>query len=842
MSYKAGTVTTVVNNATITGINTQWANTLYNVVKGQIIVITQGTNTDIYTIEEIKNNTSLLLSRPAVRAATNATYEILTTLNNSVSDDTIKLGNEIVAMGDFMRIMQAWTTGTGDTITVTWGSQQITMASVSGLQKQIDSKVGGQAIGIPDKTDILAYFAAGDKTSGPYSTGGGAINGPVGGIHTYYWIQRQKGYGTLEAKSISGGPVWMNGHYEGKWTGWIPVLSGSASTQVTEGEIRTRKGIGAWDADNKNALMTSVVRGRPDFYMMIDGQVWTPRLPETNGFLLPQRYSGSDAVPMWRVIGHSGNLAGWVKVATIGTGDTSAQNGRYLFHLISTVQGYGSTPSSGYATLAVTTLNGQGVNANKNFDAYFLSTGHNSGTDNSAPIRIKQLSTWEAEIWLRIGSYSSIVASCTTLDSLRIGINYGVVSDSDLPVTSSNTTSTYDAQISRRYATSGGVAMDYGSTINWDRTAASALRVKMFSGGWTSWPTRPAAINVVCDSPAAASSVFRLDSHTGKPLAALGVLSADDASTVTMGLHWGSSTSQAIWFKPDGSVSFPSALSFDGSQAMKLGEYGWGGHGEMLKLDQAGMDSYIKARSGVSRVFRNETLGGTTVSGQYNAVGLFKADDTFTAISAAYNGANVKVVGGNHVNYFVHNVYTDRNTTKDSNGNLKAASPVIKLFKDKLVCNEESQGVQMERLDKGIYLIKGVLGLNADESWGGIHGGIVVPRGINGHELVWVDYKVKSDGDIVIYTNYRKLPSDTPPQVVLNRITTYPEFMDDNGDEIASYAPCDIPDGHWIDIRVQMSEQSVYNQMLRMHEQMMIYKAMTEYQQGILKNDIKQLN
>ncbi|HEF8785144.1 TPA: hypothetical protein QH450_002058 [Providencia alcalifaciens] len=158
-------------------------------------------------------------------------------------------------------------------------------------------------------------------------------------------------------------------------------------------------------------------------------------------------------------------------------------------------------------------------------------------------------------------------------------------------------------------------------------------------------------------------------------------------------------------------------------------------------------------------------------------------------------------------------IYHTGNTTKDSNGNLKAASPIIKVFSDHIELNDESEGVELEKLGTGRYKLKGTLGMNSDASWGGYNGGLVAPLGINGLELLWVDYKVLPDGDIIIETNYRK-HSDLPPPVLLKRLITYPEFMDENGDELESYAPVDIPNGHWIDVRVNMPSDSIYNQKL----------------------------
>lgn len=65
-------------------------------------------------------------------------------------------------------------------------------------------------------------------------------------------------------------------------------------------------------------------------------------------------------------------------------------------------------------------------------------------------------------------------------------------------------------------------------------------------------------------------------------------------------------------------------------------------------------------------------------------------------------------------------LYSEANTTKDSNGNLKAASPIVKVFADHIELNEESEGVEMEHLGIGHYLIKGVVGFNADGAWGSI--------------------------------------------------------------------------------------------------------------------------
>ncbi|MGS6290054.1 phage tail fiber protein, partial [Enterobacter hormaechei] len=51
-------------------------------------------------------------------------------------------------------------------------------------------------------------------------------------------------------------------------------------------------------------------------------------------------------------------------------------------------------------------------------------------------------------------------------------------------------------------------------------------------------------------------------------------------------------------------------------------------------------------------------------------------------------------------------LYDDKNTVVDSNGFIKQASPVVKIFTDgKYETNDESERVTVTRLDVGQYLI-----------------------------------------------------------------------------------------------------------------------------------------
>ncbi|EMM9641622.1 hypothetical protein NTP67_08295 [Providencia rettgeri] len=270
----------------------------------------------------------------------------------------------------------------------------------------------------------------------------------------------------------------------------------------------------------------------------------------------------------------------------------------------------------------------------------------------------------------------------------------------------------------------------------------------------------------------------------------------------------------ALLSSPDNKKFNTHSLQNSSGVIMHIGDYGFGGSDEMtLNLepnDASTLLAYLRNKSTPTSIFKTNTFD-SSLNFKFCPIAYFKAGNTFTAITAGHLGQGVKIIGGYTDGHKAYNVYTDVNTTKDAQGNLRAASPIIKVFADHIETNDESEGVTLEKLGVGRYKIKGVLGMNSDASWGGFNGGIVIPKGINGLELVWADYKVLADGDIILETHYRK-HADLPPPVVLNRLIAYPEFMDENGNELESYTPCDIPNGHWIDIRVQMPSNSIYNQ------------------------------
>ncbi|MDH6162347.1 hypothetical protein M2354_002002 [Leclercia adecarboxylata] len=148
----------------------------------------------------------------------------------------------------------------------------------------------------------------------------------------------------------------------------------------------------------------------------------------------------------------------------------------------------------------------------------------------------------------------------------------------------------------------------------------------------------------------------------------------------------------------------------------------------------------------------------------------------------------------------VRKVYTDVNTTRDSNGFLKVASPVVQVFSDgSYETNDESEGVTVTRQAVGVYLLEGCVGLNADAAWGGPDGGFEIPLDRNKQARIWLDYEVNADGSILVKTYHRTHPDA-------------PAFARNEREGYAQGDPIDIPADQFVSVRVEMPVDSIWNQ------------------------------
>lgn len=152
--------------------------------------------------------------------------------------------------------------------------------------------------------------------------------------------------------------------------------------------------------------------------------------------------------------------------------------------------------------------------------------------------------------------------------------------------------------------------------------------------------------------------------------------------------------------------------------------------------------------------------------------------------------------------------YSTSNTTKASDGTLKAASPVARIVKSQGdnqrsdvaedgfnwcgcgTSNDEAEGISILRLDIGVYVLTGSAGL-ASEGWQ-----LLPPMDPGGMgELGVVEAEQTESGGLTIRLFKRKY------------------MLGDDGEIIKTKGePIDVPANSWIDVRLDMPEDSVWNQ------------------------------
>ena len=159
--------------------------------------------------------------------------------------------------------------------------------------------------------------------------------------------------------------------------------------------------------------------------------------------------------------------------------------------------------------------------------------------------------------------------------------------------------------------------------------------------------------------------------------------------------------------------------------------------------------------------------------------------------------------------------YTTGNTTKASDGTLKAASPVARIVTSRDACqradvaedgfswcgcgtaNAEAEGITLSRLEAGVYLLTGSAGL-ASEGWQ-----LLPPMDPGGMgELGIVEAEQTESGGLTI------------------RLFKQKYILSGEGEIIKTKGePMDVPANSWIDVRLDMPADSLFNQRMSQEPQ-----------------------
>lgn len=232
----------------------------------------------------------------------------------------------------------------------------------------------------------------------------------------------------------------------------------------------------------------------------------------------------------------------------------------------------------------------------------------------------------------------------------------------------------------------------------------------------------------------------------------------------------------------DAISQYPLGMSF----GIQLGGNGWGGGG--------GADIYTGMLT--LRGWHDQS-GGGYVSWQLAS----------TSQGLKYRQGNGTIQGNANVGFSTtHTLYSTQNTTKASDGTLKAASPIARIVKSQEenqrtdvdevgftwcgcgTANAEAEGINISRMDVGVYVLIGSAGL-ASEGWQ-----LLPPMDPGGMgELGVVEAEQTESGGLTIRLFKRKY------------------MLSDEGEIVKTKgAPMDVPANSWIDVRLDMPEDSIW--------------------------------
>ncbi|KSZ09601.1 MULTISPECIES: phage tail fiber protein [Enterobacter] len=377
----------------------------------------------------------------------------------------------------------------------------------------------------------------------------------------------------------------------------------------------------------------------------------------------------------------------------------------------------------------------------------------------TSPVQVFQITT--------IGSATSLTVTPAANPAVPAGTRFAILLSDSLSV--------------------DGLAQDIAETFTMYQRYMSGFADVMQSAG-----TVTITINGKVVTVPGMQSVVQKDSNGLVPMT-LGGTGASTAAGARKNLELGDAATRNSLYAPD----------YASEGLMARGYFGWGTY----IAHPGGNDGRYNEYSGI---YRGPGDGGTQYFDNFApmlVMSRYQGVYGMLQIAPATGRAAVRGRSGNNFSAW-NELYTTGNTTKASDGTLKAASPVARIVKSQKECqrtdideqefawcgcgtaNAEAEGITLSRLDIGVYKLTGSAGL-ASEGWQ-----LLPPMDPGGMgELGVVEAEQTESGGLTIRLFKRKY------------------MLSDEGEIVKTKgAPMDVPANSWIDVRLDMPESSIWNQ------------------------------
>ncbi|MEQ2027948.1 pyocin knob domain-containing protein, partial [Xenorhabdus szentirmaii] len=265
MLYSQGTLSTVSGSAIVRGTGTQFKANINGVAPGQLIVIQSGKDNLLHLIQAVNSDTELVLADKVPVTLNNVTYQIQTTVPDTVSDAArhmVAINSYIV---QFLQNMDKWMSQNGVINVTLPNGQTVALQSIRALQAAMNEKLDKNKNGedIPNKTEFVKNIGLNDVlkigeygigsingrsmhnydynealTSGVYNAGGASAKNGIGGSL----------YGPCLVLSRNSEHIYQQAHFKdqfyyryreyGVWGKWWKVWSDGNTTTDNNGFIK----------------------------------------------------------------------------------------------------------------------------------------------------------------------------------------------------------------------------------------------------------------------------------------------------------------------------------------------------------------------------------------------------------------------------------------------------------------------------------------------------------------------------------------------------------------------------------------------------------------------------
>ncbi|CAM3588009.1 NgrE (modular protein) [Xenorhabdus nematophila ATCC 19061] len=182
--YSQGTISTVSGSAIVRGTGTKFIANINGVAPAQLILIQSGNGNLLHMIQAVNSDTELVLADNAKSTLNNVTYQIQTTVPDSVSDGIrhiVAINSYIV---NFLQNMDKWMSQNGAVDVTLPNGQTVSLQSIRALQATVEGKLDKNKNGA-DIQDTAAFVEnlglvkTVEQAENAYPKTGGTVNGEV---------------------------------------------------------------------------------------------------------------------------------------------------------------------------------------------------------------------------------------------------------------------------------------------------------------------------------------------------------------------------------------------------------------------------------------------------------------------------------------------------------------------------------------------------------------------------------------------------------------------------------------------------------------------------------------